>query len=389
MNPDNLQSPNPSPTTPPVSPPSPPTNMQAPLNPISQSPQPKKSRKLGWILLIIVLLAAAIGGYLFYKHTHKTKIVTQTATKHDIALIKIGLGDGPVNSFYPADANTSGVTITNGQIFEGLVGWQNGTKVVPMLATSWTNPDDSSWVFTLRTNVKFHTGRTMTANDVKYSLEKLKDLAYGGGSGLGDTIKSVTVISPDKVKITTNGPDPILLNRLTFLYIVDSQSKLKDDSNNGTGPYVVKTGTDPVKDKVTDLVAFDNYWGGHIYTKELKISTLTDASGAITKLQSHQLDIFEQFTSLTEVKTLNADGINTIKEESSTVDMVVLNTLKKGSPLSNLKFRQAINIGIDRSAILKASDIEGTPLGQFVVKEIPGYDSSISVPEYNVIKAKK
>ncbi|HSX53453.1 MAG TPA: ABC transporter substrate-binding protein [Patescibacteria group bacterium] len=358
--------------------------------PIAVGAEKSHKSKSGVLVLILVIVMATVGGYLLYKHsTKKAAPVAKTVTKQDIPLLRIGVGDGPVNSFYPAGPNTSGVTFTDNQIFEALVGWQNGTKVVPMLATSWTNPDDSTWIFTIRSNVQFHTGNALTANDVKYSLDKFKDTAYGGGAGLGDTIKSVEVVSPTKVKITTDGPDPILLNRLASLFIVDSKGTKQNDAINGTGPYIVKPATDPSKDTVTDLVPFTGYWGGHVYTKELKISAVTDANGAITQLQKHQIDVFEQFTSLSEVKTLKDDNINTVAEESSTVDMLVLNTVKTGSPLASLPFRQALNIGISRSAILKAADLQGTSLGQFVVKEIPGYDASIAVPTQDVAKAKQ
>ena len=162
------------------------------------------------------------------------------------------------------------MVFTDSQLFEGLVGYQDQIKIKPMLATSWSNPDDSTWVFNLRHNVKFHSGRTMTADDVKYSLDYA--VAHQGDNGsatqlaLASSINSVKVLNPYQVQITTNGPDAVLLNRLAALYVVDSKAKL-GDPNAGTGPYMIKPGTIKPNASALDLVAVNNYWGGHVYTR--------------------------------------------------------------------------------------------------------------------------
>lgn len=338
-----------------------------------------------WLLIIIILSAGGSFGYSWWHNHHKAIPTTTAVIKHDIPLIRYALTDGPANNFYPNADTTNGGFFINAQTFEGLVGYQDGTKIVPLLATGWTNPDDSTWVFTLRSSVKFHNGRTMTAADVKASIDKYKDSAYGGE--FGSTIKSVDVMAPNQVKITTDGPDPILLHRLVYLDIVDSQSTKVNDAVNGTGAYTVKANTDPAKDPFVDLVAFDGYWGGHAYTRELQVSVLAKETDALPLLKDHKIDLVDNFVKTNDADAAKAVGATVTPDLSAIVSFIGLNTTI--APFNNLKLRQALDVGLDRSAILKANAEQGIPLDQFVVQSVPGFDPSITVPAVDVAKAKQ
>src|ERR1700677_5028061 len=98
----------------------------------------------------------------------------------------------------------------------------------------------------------------MTAADVKYSLDyaSANQNAEQGSTtlSLASGINKVSVINPYQIKITTNGPDAVLLNQLAWLYIVDSKAKL-GNPNAGTGPYSVKPGSANPKATTIDLIA--------------------------------------------------------------------------------------------------------------------------------------
>ncbi len=387
----------PQPAVPPASTPTtdaaPTTGEQTPqqqpsVKPIAVGAEKSQKSKTWLLVLLLVLAMAAVGGFLLTRHKNTATPAVNTLVKHDVPLIRYATADGPINVFYPSKemATISGVRIVNSQIFEGLVGWQGGTKIVPLLAKSWTNPDDSTWIFTLRPNVKFHTGRVLTSADVKYSLDNFKDNTYD--DQFGTTIKTVTVVSPTQVKVTTDGPDPLLLNRLTNLYVVDSKGTKINDSINGTGPYILKTGTDPTKDAVTDLVAFDGYWGGHVYTRELQFSQIIHEADQVTALKNHKIDVLDLVLDKTKITELKTANISVLPQQSLVVDQVIFNTLKAGSPLGNLKFRQALNVGVDRTAIIKAAGVDGTPIGQYMVSVVPGYVPKLTAPTQDVTKAK-
>ncbi len=335
-------------------------------------------------LIIIVVVLVALGGvaYLALRNTSNSTTQPTQVVKRDIPLLRVSVPDGPISTLYPDVDPNDGSVYVNVQIFEPLVAYNNVSQIVPILATSWTNPDSNTWIFTLRQGVTFHTGHTMTAADVKFSLDKYKDTVFGGE--FGSTIKSVTVVDPYTVKITTTEPDPILLNRLTHLYVIDSKSSKKDNSINGTGPYMVKAGTKPTADSI-DLVAYDGYHGGHVYTQEVQFTRI-DSDKAVTAFNNQQIDIA---SSLLVADKLNLPNQRLQTYASTNVDFLGINSLKTGSPLAKLKVRQALYEAIDPSLVIQAQGVSGDPIDQLVNQDIPGFNPAIKRPAINISGAKQ
>jgi peptide/nickel transport system substrate-binding protein len=365
--------------------------------PVTSSPEPvsgnsavqapkRHGRKLGLAGLIIIVLALAGAAIVYSVKPHNSKVAT---TKKDIPYLSYGDATADdLSASYPVEtSDTSTTTLLYAQLFEGLVRYQDQTKIIPLLATSWSNPNDSTWVFNLRHNVKFHSGRTMTATDVKYSLDYAvahqSDNDNSTNLALASTIAQVDVVNPYQIRITTNGPDPVLLNRLTYLYIIDSKAKL-GDFDAGTGPYIVKPTSKPAQ-KSIDLTATNDYWGGHVYTRALHLQSVPNINQLTADTTNGKYAIAGDFT---------AQQLATIKHYQPIIvpDLGVtflgLNTLKAGSPLESLAARQAITYALNVPAILKAGGLQGTPANQLIPPAIPGYDSSVPNTPYNPAKAK-
>ena len=365
--------------------------------PITSSPPPvttepvigsHHNRRKAWLIitLIVMVLAGAAAAAAYSKHHHKQAV----ATKKDIPYLTVGSNEAAdLTHLYPTEtADTDSSTELNMQLFESLVRYQVGTKITPLLATSWNNPDNSTWVFNLRHDVKFHSGRTMTAADVKYSLDYAVahqgDYSAATLMSLASTIGQVTVVNPYQVKITTNGPDPTLLNRLAYLYILDSKAKL-GDPNAGSGPYIVKPGTTPSMNSMY-LTANNSYWGGHIYTREVYAQMFTNNDQFVTAVNQGKFDIAGDFTT----KQLSSiSNYQPLIEKDFGVDVLGLNTLKVGSPMTSLAARQAASYALNIPAIIKAGGQSGVQASQLIPPAIPGYDPSIKNIPYNPTKAKQ
>src|SRR3990167_2710487 len=307
-------------------PPTPPDEPQTP-QPTPEKPN-KKSKKL-WVILVAILavLLAGASAYWFLvrdvKNPSKTVIV-----KKEIPLLRIANSQGTPSGIYPSgDGYIPDIELAE-QTFEGLVHFQEGSKIAPLLATSWSNPDESTWVFTLKTGVKFHTGRTMSAEDVKHSLENFKDNFWYATSGLA--ITSVKVIDDNHIEIKTDGPDPSLLNKLVVINIMDSKSELKSDVRNGTGPY----------------------------------------------------------TSEEEINAVLRSGDKIIEFSNLVVYYLGFNFNSAESPILNQKVREAIYLATDPAALIAARKGSGIPAGQITTVEVPGYNPDITRPERDVTKAK-
>ena len=108
--------------------------------------------------------------------------------------------------------------LVNINMFDSLLHRTAKLEFEPSLALSWKALNDTTWEFKLRKGVKFHDGSTMTAEDVKYSFdrvlepgkEKKKSPQYGNVRA----IKEVKIIDPDTIHIITDKPFPLLLERL-------------------------------------------------------------------------------------------------------------------------------------------------------------------------------
>jgi len=340
-----------------------------------------------WLLLILIILAIAAAAAIVYsKHHHKTAV----STKKDIPYLTYGSDEtADLTHAYPTEtAETDTSTQVNTQLFEGLVRYQQTTRIKPLLAVGWSNPDTSTWVFNLRKGVKFHSGRQMTSADVKYSLDyAVAHQEDNNGAtllSLASTIKQVNATDPYTVEIKTDGPDPILLNRLAYLYILDSKAKI-GDPDAGTGPYIVKPNSQPTAHTL-DLTAINDYWGGHVYTKAVHIEVATSNEKLATETNQGKFDIAGDFTNQQLAKIKHYQPI-TIQDLGIT--FIGVNTLRAGSALESLAARKAASYALNVPAILKAGSLNGTASGQIIPATVPGHDPSIQRIPYDPAKAKQ
>jgi peptide/nickel transport system substrate-binding protein len=346
--------------------------------PITEETTAPKKHWLIWGIIAVAVLAAitlSVWSVFFSK--------PEAAAKKDIPNLTYGVISGPLNSYFPnASVGVDEYTF-NEQIFEGLVTYRD-RKIVPNLATSWTNPDTSTWVFNLKTGVKFHSGRTMTAADVKYSIEQVNGKPYG--DLFASTIKSVEVTGANQVKIITDGPDPVLLNKLIFLFVVDSKSTAPGTADAGTGPYTLKPGSQNTENSA-DLIAFDQYQGGHVYTRELHFRVFGDDAAMTDALKQGKVNL-ATFSDIAVSDSLKSKYY-TFYIDDPTVFSLIFNVRNHVGPLQKLKVRQAVYQAIDVNAFIKAIGAKGTPANQIVVKDIPGYNPDIVRPAFDQTAAKK
>ena len=345
----------------------------------SSSEQLSKPKRL-WpvVFSIAALLILLVATLWFIKPGSHKNIAYQV--KKDIPLLRYTSKEKGWNAFYPGSDNSTSFTEANRNIFEGLVRFENKSKIVPLLATGWQNPDDKTWIFALKSNVKFHSGRTMTAQDVKDSFEEAKTSNYGEIDAA--TIKSIEVLDPTHVKITTDGPDPLLLNKLTTYYVFDTKSGKKNDPYNGTGPFNIKPGT-VAEDTSLHLIAFDAYHGGHVYVRALDFTYINEQTAEL--YEADKVDFANAFgENISSLKRPNA----VLQIEPLSTFILGININRISSPLHNLKVRQAIQIGINPIALEDIRKEHGNDANQLIPPGIPGYNTAISKIEHDETKAR-
>ena len=298
-------------------------------------------------------------------------------------------------------------------VFDTLVWSGDGLELEPRLAESWRAVGDSTWEFKLRRGVKFHDGSDFTAQDVKFSIERIPTV-----SGPNPTtiyvrrVKETRIVDPYTIQIVTDGPAPTLPNDFIRLFIVSSKAAAgltKESANEafnsgkaaiGTGPYKFVS-WQPKGDLV--LARNDAFWGPkEPWARHVRKEISNDAA-RVAQLKAGQLDLITRVPD-TDVATLKRDPkisvevIDTVYVFNVEMDMrdkANNVSAKDGSPLAknpfqDLRVREAIDMAIDRKALAEvAMDGMGKPVNQMVTPSIFGYNKALGERKYDPAAARK
>lgn len=230
-------------------------------------------------------------------------------------------------------------------IFEGLVKLTPEGEFAPCLAESWQVEDEGRTLrFKLRPEVKFHNGEVMTAEDVKYSLERAAGL-NGEDALLPElaTIKEVEIAADgSEVVVHQEEADANLLAYLSCAIIPQDYDQ-QDKSPIGTGPFRFKDYQPQVS---LELEKFTDYWQeGSPYLDEVVFKIYGDMDAAYMELLAGQIDVFPY---LTEEKVQGLlDKYQLVAGGANMVQMLALNNARE--PLDNLAVREAVNLAIGRA----------------------------------------
>ncbi|MEU8222129.1 ABC transporter substrate-binding protein [Kribbella sp. NPDC048915] len=254
------------------------------------------------------------------------------------------------------------------QIMEPLVRVEDG-KIVPVLATSWENPDPNTWVFKLRTEVKFSDGTPFTAKDVVASYERHKKLD-GPLVPLYSTVTSFTATDDHTVTVKTSKPLGTLLSSLTLLFIGPAAKVDTDGFFNkpiGTGPFTV-TAFQP--DEKLELAANPSYWDGEPKLSKLEFVNIPEVAGRITGLQNGEVDVLTQIPPDQVGSVKGSDAITYSTTPSWTYYFDWFNHNRK--PFNDKRVRQAMWYALNLEGTVKdlygdLASVAQAPLAQGVI----------------------
>ncbi|MCP4108992.1 MAG: ABC transporter substrate-binding protein [Desulfobacteraceae bacterium] len=283
------------------------------------------------------------------------------------------------------------------QIYNSLVWIDDTTKVVPALAEKWTVSEDSTvYTFKLRKNVKFHNGELFNADSVVYSWNRGKQDKMQWKEKWANA-KSVEKVDDLTVKITTEGPRPLLLRIIAEFWAMIPPKYHKKVGENGFLNHPVGTGPFKFKEwKKGDRIIFEanpDYWEkGYPKVKTLVFRPIPESTTRVAAIRTGEVDIVTRLSS-EEAKSLK--GRPNVKVIDYTVDRVYYITFNnltsgKGKPTESPLVRQAMNYAVDVDAIIDALfDGFGRPSTGYVTLGNWGYDKKIKPFGYDPEKAKK
>ncbi|PIE63971.1 MAG: ABC transporter substrate-binding protein, partial [Desulfobacterales bacterium] len=326
--------------------------------------------------------------------------------------------EGSPEGFNPA-FYSSGTTFdaTSRAIFNKLVEFERGgTRIVPGLAESWEVSDDGlTYTFKLRKGVTFHTTKDFTptrdfnADDVLFTFKRMWDkkhpfhsvtpgnYIYFEGMGMPDLIKDITKIDDYTVRFTLNKPEaPMLANLAMDFGSIQSAEYAEKMMQAGT-PAVIDqkpVGTGPFqlvayqKDAVIRYKANPDYWAGKAPIDNLVFAITPDPSVRYQKLKNGECHVMP-YPNPADLEAMAKDkDVNLMSQEGLNVGYMAYNTTIP--PFDNPKVRKALNMAINKEAILDAV-FQGA--GEVAKNPIPptiwSYNDAIKDDPYDPAAAKK
>ena len=171
-------------------------------------------------------------------------------------------------------------------IYEPLVRYDKAFNTDTALAVSWGRTDDLTWEFHLREGVLFHDGSIFEANDAVYSLELARSDVESQLGSLLSNVQEVKKIDDYKIEIKTFEPDPLLLNKLTNVYMVPAAYR-DFDAPLGTGPYYIED----FEEDTLILKRFENYWGAAAFYEEVGLAYIPGVDDRLNALLEGEVQV--------------------------------------------------------------------------------------------------
>ncbi len=310
----------------------------------------------------------------------------------------------------PHYANLNENTSLLSHIFERLVYQDENLALKPGLATSWRPLSNTRWEFKLQGNVRFHDGSAFDADDVVYSIERIRDFLKapsGGFRSYVSGIKSISVADPLTIVIETDSAVPNLPLFFSSIFVMNRPSdgfETTVDLNagqapNGTGPYRFESWR---SGEELELVRNDDYWSGKPSWQRVSFRVIENPAARVAALSTGEIDVADAIPAR-DVASLKERGVRIASVGAARINFVQFDvdretlpgvTDKSGQPISNPfkdpLVRRALALSIDRGILVdKILAGFGTAASQVFPNGLPGTSAKLlpEVPDYEQGKA--
>jgi peptide/nickel transport system substrate-binding protein len=287
--------------------------------------------------------------------------------------------------------------------FDPLLRFRQDFSLEPRLAKSWEKIDDKTTRFHLREGVRFHSGRTLSADDVVWTFNRLK--RSPDFKALFEPFSEARAVDPLTVDLITKGPYPLVLNLATYIFPMDREfysgsderGKPKDEvvkhgasfaSNHvsGTGPFIVTAREQGVK---LEFKRFADHWDktspGNV--DQIVFTPIKEPATRVAALLAGDVDFIAPVPP-TDFARVKADACCTLITMPSTRILTFELNQALVEAFKDKRVRLAVNLAINRQGIVeKILRGFGTPAGELSPPSFAGYDPALK-PRYDLDRAK-
>lgn len=341
------------------------------------------------LLLSIALAAAACG--------------TAQAAERALVIAR----DMDINSLDPHRSWCDTCQIYNSSAYEALVTLDKDNKIQPLLAKSWEiSPEQTSIKLHLDPAAKFADGTPVESKDVKWTIERLKNLKTNT-TFMVDPITAVEAPDASTVVLRLAAPNSEYIQILASSYmailnsdlvaknggVADATAAEKDKAETwllthsaGSGPFVLESYEPNAELR---LKRNPSYWGKPAHVPEVVFRQVKDAVAQAQMLQSGAVDIAQQIDPDT-AKSLEGKNVVIAREPSLNFVYIALSPGAKSNKVPlNAKVREAISLAIDRKGLIDM--VVGGAGKEIAVPISPGFPGADGhkVPEFNRERAKQ
>lgn len=257
------------------------------------------------------------------------------------------------DTFDPHRAVAAATKEIDFNIYQGLVGYDAKGQIIPALAKSWEISDDGTvYIFTLRENVLFHNGRTMTADDVLFSLNRIRDEATGYPLTWHKQIHRLEALDDEKILLELKAPYAPFLSELADAAIIPKESVATLATQPvGTGPFKL---VEWVMGQHVQLAKFEGYWEAGIpYLDAVTFRIMPDPSTAILNLKAGTVHVIPRLSADVAWQVEQDPALQLLSGPMNTPQLMALNMDR--APFSDIRVRQAINYAIDKDLLIEGA----------------------------------
>ncbi|WP_435065582.1 ABC transporter substrate-binding protein [Halobaculum sp. EA56] len=271
------------------------------------------------------------------------------------------------------------------QAYEGLLERDAQGSVIEMLATDYRRLDETTVQFTVRDNVSFHSGDSLTPEDVAYSINRIVKPDVGIESPQVDQligVEGAEVASTDDrtVNVNLSGLNPIVF--ASFATYCDIMNKSWVESNDqayinqnmdGTGPFQLSNYEQGV---AVEFQRNNDYWREPAAISTFTINSASESSTRVNRLLSGESDIVVNVPPQEVSRVENNDGTSIAAVPST---RIIFNAMRYDvEPFDSPQFRRAVNYAVDLDSIIEnVLQTFGDPTGQPTLEGFFGYNGDI------------
>ncbi len=324
-------------------------------------------------------------------------MATSLAAAQAAGTLRIGTQED-ADRLDPALGGTFGGRLMFAALCDKLVDLAPDLSFVPQLATAWSwSADGRALTLTLRSGVTFQDGEPMTAEAVRFNLERYRTAADSVRKGELKPVSAVEVVDPKTVRLVLSQPYAPLIAVLSDRAGMMASPKAVDSM--GKDFFTAPVCSGPFK--FTERVAQDHltadrypgYWNAStIHFDRVVIRPIADSTVRLVNLEAGQLDMLQDLApaDAAKVRTNNKLKLTTATGLGyASLNFNLANGPKAVPFGSNPKLREALEAAIDRNVINQVA-MEGLfiPDNQTELPNSPFFNKAVPVPPRDLAKAK-